>query len=387
MRILITGDILDLERWRGIWYYTYYLIHGLQKKNIEVWVYHCNPKLRWTIHERDFVVSLPTRAFSNYLQSLIFRHPIASLYCNVKIKPDIIHFTGTRYSDISLMILTKNSKVMTVHDLIPILFPEFGKIVKIQQITYLRYAKDKVSKFITVSKNTAKDLMNLLHIPSDRIGIIYPGLYNGYFYTFEGKKKSKESYSSYLREKYMIDRDFILYVGACNPIKNTLRLIQAYYIIKQKGHPHRLVLIIPSFYKAYWRKVLKIIDLLKLAKDIIILKGVPRKDLLKFYSLATLFIYPSLYEGFGSPLLEAMVCECPIVASKTSSIPEVVGNAGVLVNPYNVREIADAIERVLLDEALRDELSYKGLKRVKNFSWEKTVRETIKTYEDVLQEK
>jgi glycosyltransferase involved in cell wall biosynthesis len=125
------------------------------------------------------------------------------------------------------------------------------------------------------------------------------------------------------------------------------------------------------------------IEALNLQEDVIFTGYVPKEDLVKFYNLADLFVYPSLYEGFGLPPLEAMACGCPVITSNTSSLPEVVGDAGIMVNPYDVNELVKVMYEVLTNEGLKKELSKKGLERAKLFDWKKTAEETWKAYEMV----
>ena len=134
------------------------------------------------------------------------------------------------------------------------------------------------------------------------------------------------------------------------------------------------------------QELLKFIDRENLKEDVLFFEYIPEKDMADFYSTLDLFLYPIEYAGFGLPPLEAMACGCPVITSNTSSLPEVVGDAGIMVDPNNVDELAKQMERVLTDEKLRKEMIKKGLKQAKKFSWEKCARETLKVYEEVIKE-
>ena len=153
-------------------------------------------------------------------------------------------------------------------------------------------------------------------------------------------------------------------------------------MLKRKGVKHKLV-VTGGGVKDYIMKVRTMCVELGLGSEVVFTGSVAKEELVYLYNLADLFVYPSLYEGFGYPPLEAMACGCPVVASNVTSIPEVVGEAAVLIDPYDVEGMANAIGRVLLDEQLRAELIKKGFKQVKKFSWEKTAKETLEVYKKV----
>jgi len=167
--------------------------------------------------------------------------------------------------------------------------------------------------------------------------------------------------------------------------KNIPTLIKAFYESKRRRTNHKLVIVGKKGWK--YDDIFETIDALNLKNEVIFTGYVPKEDLVKFYNTADLFVYPSVYEGFGLPPLEAMACGCPVITSNISSLPEVVGNAGITVNPYDVEELVEAMYRVLNDEDLRKELSKKGLERSKLFSWRKTAEETWKVYEEVFNNK
>jgi len=186
-----------------------------------------------------------------------------------------------------------------------------------------------------------------------------------------------------VRQKYNIPSEFILSVGTVEPRKNFNRLVVAFKKLKDKTSlPHSMVIA----GKKGWAYdgVREQVNKLGMEKDIIFLDYVEDDDLVLLYNAASLFIMPSLYEGFGLPVLEAMACGTPVVASNVSSVPEVMKDAGILVDPYDTDSICDGMFRVLTDDKLREELREKSLKRAMFFSWKKTARSVLSEYETLM---
>jgi len=174
-----------------------------------------------------------------------------------------------------------------------------------------------------------------------------------------------------------------LFVGTLEPRKNIIRLIRAFHQMRTSAHvEHELVIAGKEGW--LYSGIFDEVDRLGLKDSVHFLSYVTPKDLVNLYSIADMFVYPSLYEGFGFPPLEAMACELPVVASNISSMPEVIGDAAVLVNPYDVNSIAEGIFKVLTDDTLRLSLIEKGLERVKIFSWDKSAKEYLKVFEEIL---
>jgi glycosyltransferase involved in cell wall biosynthesis len=177
---------------------------------------------------------------------------------------------------------------------------------------------------------------------------------------------------------------YILYVGLIRPHKNILRFIDAFNKLKKdKKIEHKLILI-GKGKDGYINEIMKKIVQYSLEKEICIFEYVDMEGLINFYCGADLFVFPSLYEGFGLPPLEAMACGCPVVSSNTSSLPEVIGDAGIMFDPYSVDGLAKAMFKVIVDDGIRKDIVKKGFERVKLFSWKKMAEETIKIYNGVL---
>jgi len=240
------------------------------------------------------------------------------------------------------------------------------------------YALRAAEKIIAISESTKKDIVKYCGISPNKITVTPLG------YDSELNKPCqdqnlirivKEKYG--LKEKYIINTSGILWTR-----KNLLTLIKAFQMGRLRGRIDHQLIITGRKGEAY-EEVVKLIDSLKLAGKVILAGYIPEEDMPVLLSGAEALTFPSLYEGFGLVLLEAMACGCPVITSNCSAMPEVVGDAGILVNPYNEEEIVCAIERVLTDAELKKQMVEKGLQRAKLYSWEKTARETLKVFENL----
>jgi len=266
------------------------------------------------------------------------------------------------------------SKVVTVYDITPILYPALNPIVNIRHRILLPRVLYSVDKIITISECTKKDIVKFYKIPEDKIKVI--PLAPDPIY----QPLSRDIIAPIL-SKYGVCAPYILYVGSLEPRKNIQTLIQGFANIKKRGLNHKLIIV--GNKKWEYSKLIRIVAESGLHNDVIFTGYLPDEDLPALYNGADLFVYPSLYEGFGLPPLEAMACGTPVITSSTSSLPEVVGNAGIMVDPQDLDQLSDAIYHVLTDENLRLSLIEKGLERSKQFSWERTATETCKVYDEV----
>jgi len=178
---------------------------------------------------------------------------------------------------------------------------------------------------------------------------------------------------------------FILFLGTIEPRKNIINLIKAFAKL-QTCEPANLKLVIGGAKGWFYEDVFARVEELGLRDEVLFPGYIPASELPLWYNAAELFVYPSLYEGFGLPPLEAMACGTPVVATNTSSLPEVVGKAGMLVDPLAVEELAEAMRRVLNDETLWQEMRGQGLRRAQGFSWTKTAQETVQVYQRAMED-
>ncbi|AXI24803.1 glycosyl transferase family 1 [Methanofervidicoccus sp. A16] len=290
-----------------------------------------------------------------------------------KLDLDIIHSP----ENITLFIKLRENqkKVITVHDIMPYIFNQYHHLLlRCSYKFFLLKTLRTADKIISVSYNTKKDIIKYFKIPEDKIKVIYHGIDRNY------KPLPEEEIES-IKKKYNINYPFILYTGGLAPNKNVERLIYAFYKLKKKLPEYKLIITGIKRYK--YKSIFETIDKLNLQKDIIFTGYVPEEDLPALYNAADLFVYPSIYEGFGLPPLEAMACGTPVITSNTSSLPEVVGDAGIMVDPYDVDGLSKAMYEVLTNDGLREELRKKGLERAKLFSWKECAEEHLKVYEEV----
>lgn len=233
----------------------------------------------------------------------------------------------------------------------------------------------KTDRIILNSEYIKESAINLFSLSEDKIRTIPLGYNNNIFRTY-----SKQNLRA-IKDKYNLPESFMLFAGSIEPRKNLKSLIHAYMHL-DKGIQKDFKLVLVGFKGWENNDIMELLN--KLKSDITYIGYVPDEDLGKLYGLATLFVYPSLYEGFGLPPLEAMACGCPVVVSNVASLPEVCGDAAYYVDPYNVESIAEGMQKVLTDDTLRQSLIQKGIERAKLFSWEKSAKEHIKVFEEVL---
>jgi len=259
----------------------------------------------------------------------------------------------------------KCRKVMTFHDLSFEYFPEFFPARKRFWHKFLnpRQRALEADKIIAVSDSTKDDLIDWYGIRPEKIEVIYSGVQE------EFKKLE-------IKGRYNLPDKFILYFGTIEPRKNLVGLIKSYEIFREKSDSDFKLVIAGS---RGWldKKIFFAVEKSRFSKDIIFTGFVAAEDKVYLYNLASLFVYPSFFEGFGFPPLEAMACGTPVICSNTSCFPEVSGEAALMVDPYNFSEIAWAIGEVLSDSNLAQSLINKGAENIKKFSWDRCAQETL----------
>ena len=268
--------------------------------------------------------------------------------------------------------------IVTIHDCIHLMFPQYlpNRMAYVYARASLAAAATRAARILTVSETSKSDILRYCNVPADRI-IVIPNAIDDRLAT-----PPREEDIQRVRERYQLDGPFALYVGNIKPHKNLERLIDAFHLVRREGF-ERLKLLIIGDQISKFPSLRRAVDRYKLHKHVRFLGFVGDDTLAALYRLATVFVFPSLYEGFGLPPLEAMASGTPVVTSNVSSLPEVVGDAAVLVDPYSSKSIADGIQRVLVDPALRETLRIRGLERAKAFSWESSVQRTLAVYREV----
>ncbi|SRR5579884_368556 len=276
--------------------------------------------------------------------------------------------------------------VATVHDLDQILFREaYGSRLKSEIFFHvLRHGLRRADRIIAVSQATKRDLISLLAIPEERIHVIHNAIDD------EFTKRDSDQERRRTLERYQVDYPFLLYVGNIQPQKNLPRLVEAFAVVQaeleQHLHYRNLRLIIIGNELGAHPDLRRSVIRSRVQHRVRFLGFVPIDTLRIFYSSAAAFVFPSLYEGFGLPPLEAMAQGTPVVTSNVSSLPEVVGDAALMVNPENVFDIARGIRQALLDDALRRQLSARGREQAVRYSWDRAADRVLEIYRDVAEE-
>ena len=273
----------------------------------------------------------------------------------------------------------KTKNLTTIHDLVPFIYPEtlHPKIVSTHKLK-LQKATKFCSHFICVSQNSQKDLLKLFpKIKPESTSVIYEAAENKY-QDFLKLSPLKQNYEKEKIYKLYDLKNFILAQGTREPRKNLKRLITAFKQFKKENPKSTLQLAITGKYG--WGEDIKNNS----SSSIRILGYIPEKDMVALHAAATALIYPSLYEGFGLPLVKSLKVGTPVITSNTSSLPEVVGDAALLVNPRSTKDIKNAIQKIATNYNLRKSLSQKGIIQAQKFSWDQTAKETLKVYQSLI---
>ena len=276
-----------------------------------------------------------------------------------------------------IQIPSRAKKITTIHDLLVLEYPEVSHpyIVEVQK-RRLKWVQKECDTVLTDSIFTKDQVNKILHIDSSRIEIVYPGI-------SEKFKPAHEESKKFIKQKYGLYDDYILSVGTLEPRKNIKAVLDAFekfmkhQLISTRKKPIELVIV----GKTGWgEKINK-------TKYIHPLGYVPEKDLPSLYSAASLFVYPSLYEGFGFPVLEAMACNCPVITSDRGSLKEITSDAALIIDPLVSEDIAVKMTQVFVDGDLRENLILKGKKNAERYNWEKTAMEVLNIYKKLVNHK
>jgi len=302
-----------------------------------------------------------------------------------QLTPDLVHIPVQR-----VPLLMPRPYVVTIHDLSSVLYAEGRRWRPNLDLYRLRRGLLRAAAVIAVSAATRRDVEAMLGVPSDRVRQIYeapdPRFLEG-CHAAEATDEAPATDKQAILERYQVHYPFILYAGTIRPQKNLPRLVEAFAVLRGdlENHPIysdlRLIIIGDeiSRHPSLRRAVIET----RVEEVVRFLGFVPVATLRVFYEAAAAFVFPSLYEGFGLPPLEAMACGTPVVASNQSSLPEVVGDAAVLVNPENVFDIARGLREALLDEPRRAELVRRGFRQARRFSWAEAARQVLEIYREV----
>jgi glycosyltransferase involved in cell wall biosynthesis len=367
MKVIYDYQIFGMQEYGGISRYYFELVKYFLTHHI------CDPKIIAPIYFNKYINKFNNGiVFGKYLPYInrtfkIRKHInfFVSKMMLTRINPDILHET---YYDVNKLAPPRTKTVLTVYDMIHEKFSEHFT-VKEKKTAYDKLkAVKRAGHVICISENTRKDLIEITNIASSKTSVVYLG--------FSLSEQTSQT------DRRIMQRPYILFVGHRSPgYKNFLRLLQAYAISNRLVQDFDLVCFGGYNFSS---DELDAINNLGLAPQKVIHMSGSDKVLANLYSKAAAFIYPSLYEGFGIPPLEAMSYHCPVICSGTSSIPEVAGNAAEYFDPYKVDNIREAIENVVYSTERSKELISRGLARINQFSWERCAQQTYAIYSSIL---
>ena len=361
------------------WYATNLLSHiGKIDRN--------NTYLLYTFYARSREFSLDTRVLPTGLNFELQEKWIPFRVANflldriqLPIESIVGSFDVFHALDHSAPSLASGKLVITIHDLAFLIYPdrnftspEFTK----NGMSRMRKLAKRADMIIAVSQNTKHDIEDVLGVSGEKIRVVYEAAETRFMPIGEA------AVLSIVRQRYHLPERFILFVGTMEPRKNIPLLLNSYQSLKEtRKIKHKLVLAGRLGWS--YENIFLLLNELGLKEDVILPGHIAREDLPALYNLADLFVYPSFYEGFGLPPLEAMACGTPVIASRSSCFPEILGEAAILIDPKDANELSEKMYLMINDHALSSRYAEQGIKRAAQFSWEQVARETIQVYEAV----
>lgn len=354
----------------GVGHYTYFLVKeliGIDTKNTYVLYFDWRVKDTREFERSNVVIKhFPFSQYNRFLP-FAYSHMLISAYL-MKEGLDVFH------SPVMQLPLTYPKKsVITVHDLGIYKNPEWYPSQIISSKLLMPRSLKSADRIIAVSESTKKDLQNIFNVPARKITVTHEGVVVD---TFPVKNKRIDSI-----EKFKLNGKFLLFVGTLVPRKNILTLLRAYKNMLTQSPTLAAYPLVVAGAKDYKNEqIFSTIKELKLAKQVRYVGYVTHNQKVELMKRATCFVFPSLYEGFGAPVLEAMACGTPVVTSNVSSLPEVAGRAAVLVNPEDEAALSRAMRKVLTDVPLQTRLKQLGRRQAEKFTWRSCAEQTIKAY-------
>jgi len=375
MIIGIDGNEANIKKRVGVGRYAYELLRHIYKiQNPKSKIQNNNVKLKIYLKDKP-LADLP-KEIDNWKYKVIgprklwthFGLPLNLWWEKITGKAPNVFFTPSHYTPR----FCPCPRVISIMDLSYLHFPEMFRKQDLYQLkNWTAYSVRKAAKIITISKASMDDIIRYYKVLPEKIVVAYPALMTNIKYKINIKK---------IKEKYKIGGDYILSVGTLQPRKNYPRLIEAFSKLILDSQYKDLILVIVGKKGWMWEETVEAPKKFGVEDKVKFLDYVPDEDLPSLYKGAKCFVLVSLYEGFGIPALEAMSFGCPVVVSNISSLPEVVGEAGILVDPYNIGDITEGIKKAIKN---KDKLIEKGYKQASKFSWEKTARKVLAVLEEV----
>ncbi len=311
----------------------------------------------------------------------ITRHPVPRILWEQTLQTHVIQkLQGDLYHGLAFAapVAAKVPTVITIHDLSFLRYPETFSPWKRRYLSWItQESAQRAAAIITVSESSKQDVVRLLGVPEERVHAIYNGISDRF------KPLPATEIETWRRQKGLPTR-FIFYLGTLQPRKNVTTLIKAYAQWRQQSGVQDVPLILAGAQGWGYKALLSLVATLNLGNVVRFTGFLPDEELPYWYNAATLFAYPSLYEGFGLPVAEAMACGTPVVAADASALPEVVGDAGLLLPPRDADAWTDGLQQLLDDRELAAHLAHAGRQKSLSFTWVRTVHETIGVYRQIL---
>lgn len=301
-----------------------------------------------------------------------WEHLVYPLECTVK-KVDLIHAMV-----FVIPFLNVNKSIVMIYDMGFHLYPLFHQAGKVAYFKpMIERSVRQADMILTISRRTKEEICGVLNVPEEKVRVTYLAHQHGF------RPAADEQKIVDVKRRVSITKPYILFVGTIEPRKNIARLLDAFAMLH--GARKRSYQLVIAGRRGWGSDVDAWIAERGLKEDVILTDVVTQDDLIALYNGCRLFVYPSLYEGFGIPILEAMACGAPVITSRDSSMAEVAGEAAVLVDPESVEEISAAMHRLLADEDVRQDFIRRGMERAKTFSWHNTAMQTLAVYSEVHQ--
>jgi len=368
MNILYDYQIFTSQIYGGVSRYFFELIKHFKNDN------EIKYELSLKYSNNYYLKKLDNLTHKTFLENYSFRGKYRLLnILNKKVSEKAIHrenydiFHPTYYDPYFLDFLSNKPFVLTIHDMIHEIYSDMFPL-KDKTSKRKKLLAQKATKIIAVSENTKKDIIRFFSIDTNKIEVIYHGS------PFDMNSSSVDKINIDLPEKY------ILFVGSRSGYKNYDLFIEAIAPLLVENNELKVVCVGGGNFKEIEKEKFKRLNIINK-----IFQYSVKDDILAYlYQKAVAFVFPSLYEGFGIPILESFACGCPVICSKTSSLPEVAGDAAIYFDPTDKLSMLNSIQKVIYNDELKKQLINKGIERVKKFTWEKTAEQTIKIYENIL---
>ncbi|MEG0297170.1 MAG: glycosyltransferase family 1 protein [Clostridium sp.] len=371
MKIGIDGRAANWYRGTGIGTYTYQLLNNLNRVD----------------NDNDYLIFLPESSSLNLKDNFkveATKGAVSENFWDEVRVPNILsnqqmELYHVPQNGVGLSDNIDCLKAITLHDIIPLRMPETTSD-RLRKIFNEELPKiiNSCEGIITVSEFSKQDIAKEFNFPKDKIFVTHLAAEDIY------RPLSKCKCKKVIEKKYGIEDDFILYVGGFSPRKNILGIINAFSLIN-KDVKSNVKLVITGRKGISYNNYKSRVDELNLGDSVIFTDFIPLEDLPIFYNASELLVYPSFYEGFGLPPLEAMACGTPVIVSNVTSLPEICHDSALMINPYNIDELSYAMERVLSDSLLKLTMVQKGLMKSSNYSWELTAKQTIEAYKAMIE--